>query len=123
MVDALLVELRSNPVLRHELALLIASDVFRAAQTATEVQQPPFTTRRGEGPPGLDERAWRKLAPTLGYKPHSSSRWYVVDRASYRRWQAGQHEPATPPVAAAPVPVADAWAQTFDVRPASGDRR
>lgn len=41
-----------------------------------------FTTKPGEGPPGISHRRWRKLAPTIP-GAHRPSRWWVVARRQY----------------------------------------
>lgn len=41
-----------------------------------------FTTKHGEGPPGITHRRWLKLAPLIP-GAHRPSRWWVVSRRAY----------------------------------------
>lgn len=41
-----------------------------------------FTTRRGEGPPGVRHRRWQKIAPTIP-SAYRESRYWIVPRRAY----------------------------------------
>jgi hypothetical protein len=118
---ALLVELRGNPDLRRELARILAPDTFGAAVAQAQVNQAPYTTRRGEGPDGVPDRKWKRIAASIGKRPHPRARWLIVDREVYQRSLAGDRAPA--PAPSAPVPIAEAWAETFDMRAANRSSR
>jgi hypothetical protein len=91
---------------------LIGADI-RAIRELLErltlgASQTPFSTRRGQEPPGFVGRrkAWRAVATTIPGAT-KSGRWWYVERATYAAWLASQ---ATTPAPTTPPPANDAGA-------------
>src|SRR5580658_2794240 len=124
LIEALLDEAEHSPKVALRLARIVAphADLFAARVFASAIEKaqqslPPYSSRRGCGPNGVSHRRWQALAKTIGTRA-PGARYWIVDRAAYQRWVAGDRE--RPPAPAPRVPVADTWRDVFEVRGANG---